>query len=207
MASISNFPQLIPTSRPTSHLQFSHSTLPLLSIAATPKLPRSQCALKTRSSGDKVGRQEAYVPDLLRKPVVSPVEELRAERSRSGGFEKLSVPDDDDGEEREEEEWDDWENRILEDTVPLVGFVRMILHSGKYESGDKLNPEHEKTIIERLLPYHPEFEKKVGCGIDHITFKKIQFKNITYHQGTEGMHLETTSRHMNACAYGDWISS
>lgn len=29
------------------------------------------------------------------------------------------------------EEWVDWEDQILEDTVPLVGFVRMILHSGK----------------------------------------------------------------------------
>jgi hypothetical protein len=29
-------------------------------------------------------------------------------------------------------EWIDWEDLILEDTVPLVGFVRMILHSGKY---------------------------------------------------------------------------
>ncbi|KAK9163333.1 hypothetical protein Syun_004235 [Stephania yunnanensis] len=169
MASISNFPQLSPTSKPTSHLQFSHSTFPLFSISTTPKLPPSHCALKTGSSGDKVGRQEAYVPDLLRKPVVTPVEELREERTRSGGFEKLSASTDEDGEEPDEEEWDDWENRILEDTVPLVGFVRMILHSGKYESGDKLNPEHEKTIIERLLPYHPEFEKKVGCGIDHIT--------------------------------------
>ena len=31
-----------------------------------------------------------------------------------------------------EREWVDWEDLILEDTVPLVGFVRMILHSGKY---------------------------------------------------------------------------
>ena len=30
-----------------------------------------------------------------------------------------------------EESWVDWEDQILEDTVPLVGFVRMILHSGK----------------------------------------------------------------------------
>jgi hypothetical protein len=29
-------------------------------------------------------------------------------------------------------DWVDWEDLILEDTVPLVGFVRMILHSGKY---------------------------------------------------------------------------
>lgn len=40
-----------------------------------------------------------------------------------------------DGEDRETkggDEWVDWEDQILEDTVPLVGFVRMILHSGKY---------------------------------------------------------------------------
>ncbi|XP_050214981.1 protein DCL homolog, chloroplastic [Mercurialis annua] len=63
----------------------------------------------------------------------------------------------------------DWEDQILEDTVPLVGFVRMILHSGKYENGDRLSPEHERTILERLLPFHPEYEKKIGCGIDYIT--------------------------------------
>ncbi|XP_072953079.1 protein DCL, chloroplastic-like isoform X2 [Typha angustifolia] len=63
----------------------------------------------------------------------------------------------------------DWEDMILQDTVPLVGFVRMILQSGEYESGDRLSPEHEKTIIERLLSYHPEYEKKIGCGIDYIT--------------------------------------
>lgn len=28
-------------------------------------------------------------------------------------------------------EWADWEDQILEETVPLVGFVRTILHSGK----------------------------------------------------------------------------
>ncbi|XP_062221902.1 protein DCL homolog, chloroplastic-like [Phragmites australis] len=67
-----------------------------------------------------------------------------------------------------EREWVDWEDLILEDTVPLVGFVRMILHSGKYESGDRLSPEHEKAILERLLPYHPQYEKKIGCGIDYI---------------------------------------
>ncbi|KAF9606367.1 hypothetical protein IFM89_023777 [Coptis chinensis] len=35
-------------------------------------------------------------------------------------------------EKREDEkDWVDWEDQILEDTVPLVGFVRMLLHSGK----------------------------------------------------------------------------
>lgn len=35
------------------------------------------------------------------------------------------------GKRRGGAEWLDWEDQILEDTVPLVGFVRMILHSGK----------------------------------------------------------------------------
>lgn len=42
-------------------------------------------------------------------------------------------------------------------------------HFCRYVSGDRLSAEHEKTITERLLPYHPEFEKKIGCGIDYIT--------------------------------------
>lgn len=39
----------------------------------------------------------------------------------------------------------------------------------RYESGDRLSPEHEETIIERLLAYHPECEKKIGSGVDYIT--------------------------------------
>jgi len=39
----------------------------------------------------------------------------------------------------------------------------------RYESGGRLSPEHEKAILERLLPYHPEYDKKIGCGIDYIT--------------------------------------
>ncbi|KAH6758951.1 DCL protein [Perilla frutescens var. frutescens] len=65
--------------------------------------------------------------------------------------------------------WVDWEDQILEDTVPLVGFVRMILHSGKYECGDRLSPEHERTILERVLPFHPDYETKIGCGVDYIS--------------------------------------
>ncbi|KAI3980368.1 hypothetical protein MKX01_003907, partial [Papaver californicum] len=37
-----------------------------------------------------------------------------------------------------------------------------------YESEDRLIPEHEKTIQDRLLPYHLEYEKKIGPGIDYI---------------------------------------
>ncbi|PWA54327.1 Copper amine oxidase, N2/N3-terminal [Artemisia annua] len=69
---------------------------------------------------------------------------------------------------RGSESWLDYEDQILEDTVPLVGFVRMILHSGKYESGERLSADHESMILQRLLAYHPESEKKIGSGIDYI---------------------------------------
>jgi hypothetical protein len=47
-----------------------------------------------------------------------------------------------------EREWIDWEDLILEDTVPLVGFVRMILHSGKYATFP-LSPPCASTISTR----------------------------------------------------------
>lgn len=112
-------------------------------------------ALKTGSDGDKVVRQDTVSPDLLKKPTISPLDE-------EGPTKK------DANEETESEDWVDWEDQILEDTVPLVGFVRMLLHSGKYGGGDRLSPEHEKTILARLLPHHPDAEKKIGCGVDYI---------------------------------------
>lgn len=75
-------------------------------------------ALKTGSDGDKVIRQDTISPDLLKKPTISPLDEE--------GPAKKDV-----NEETESEDWVDWEDQILEDTVPLVGFVRMLLHSGK----------------------------------------------------------------------------
>ncbi|KAK4490372.1 hypothetical protein RD792_001048 [Penstemon davidsonii] len=94
--------------------------------------------------------------DLLRKPVVSTATngDDEAEIENNGG----------DG-----DTWVNWDDQILEYTVPLVGFVKLILHSGKYESGNRLSAEDERIILERLLPYHPECEKKIGCGVDYIT--------------------------------------
>nr|AFK33859.1 unknown [Lotus japonicus] len=102
--------------------------------------------------------------NLLRKPLITP------RKDPAGVLEEHGYAyEEEDDEEEEEDKWVDWEDQILEDTVPLVGFVRTILHSGHYESGDRLSPEHEKTILEKLLPFHPESEKKIGCGIDYIT--------------------------------------
>lgn len=134
-----------------------------LSFQLCPRRLRYCSAVKTGSEG-RGGSSDPYASaELLRKPVISRELELSSpgeeeeeddQKKKSGG----------DG-----ETWVDWEDQILEDTVPLVGFVRMILHSGKYKSGDRLTPEHQRTILERLLPYHPEHEKKIGCGVDYIT--------------------------------------
>jgi hypothetical protein len=89
-------------------------------------------------------------------------------RPRIASEESSEEEEEEEEENSEGDEFVDWEDKILEVTVPLVGFVRMILHSGKYANRDRLSPEHERTIIEMLLPYHPECEKKIGCGIDYI---------------------------------------
>lgn len=121
--------------------------------------------LRTLCCAVKTGSQESYGPELLRKPIISPAPESPAGENSDELGEKLSGFDSG----GEGERWVDWEDQILESTVPLVGFVRMILHSDRYQSGDRLSPEHESTILERLLPHHPEYEKKIGCGIDYIT--------------------------------------
>ncbi|KAF7817495.1 protein DCL, chloroplastic [Senna tora] len=118
-------------------------------------LPLRLCAVNTGSDAD----------NLLRKPVVSPGKDLAGILEEDKDTDGKTVIEDDSGDER----WVDWEDQILEDTVPLVSFVRMILHSGTYASGDRLSPEHENTILEKLLPFHPDFERKRGCGIDYIT--------------------------------------
>jgi hypothetical protein len=62
----------------------------------------------------------------LRKPIAPSEKDLF-------GISEEEEEEDSEGERDEEEEegFVDWEDRILEDTVPLVGFVRMILHSDK----------------------------------------------------------------------------
>lgn len=119
-------------------------------------------ALKAAASGDD---------NLLRKPLLHQGKEFTRifdqDDNNSRRIKTTIELVEEDG--TEDDRWVDWEDQILEDTVPLVGFVRMILHSGQYESGDRLSPEHEKTILEKLLPFHPEHEKKIGCGIDYIT--------------------------------------
>lgn len=84
-------------------------------------------AVRTSSEGRR--STEPYGADLLRKPVISPAVDEDEDDDDD------EDEDDDDKENqsngREDvETWVDWEEQILRDTVPLVNFVRMILHSG-----------------------------------------------------------------------------
>ena len=100
------------------HVQLHKSSIPLNPSARNwiHRTP-SVCVLKTAASeGGRVSgsQQHSYAPSLLKKPVVIPHPGDRKEE-----------------EEEEEGGWVDWEDKILEETVPLVSFVRSILHSGK----------------------------------------------------------------------------
>lgn len=152
--------------------QFLHKTPH--SICFPSSIPSSLLrSVSVRATGTEGGSRVSgqQDPSFLRRPLVSsPVPILDSngadEVEKEGGEGQRKKPKR--AKAKAADEWVDWEDQILEDTVPLVGFVRMILHSGKYECGDRLTPEHEKAVIERLLPYHPESEKKIGSGIDYI---------------------------------------
>lgn len=124
---------------------------------------RFSSSLKVASSSSSSEAQN----NLQGKPVLSQGKGGIVEEQSSYSYQQEEVEEEDSTDEQDK--WVDWEDQILEDTVPLVGFVRTILHSGQYENGDRLSPEHEKTIVEKLLPFHPESQKKIGCGIDYIT--------------------------------------
>ncbi|RLM80854.1 uncharacterized protein C2845_PM12G28060 [Panicum miliaceum] len=97
---------------------------------------RAVAAVRAREQG-------AAPPDpaaILRRPEVATTTSAEEERDIDAGS-SLDGPVEEEVPEEEgvqgrgkapEREWVDWEDLILEDTVPLVGFVRMILHSGKY---------------------------------------------------------------------------
>uniref|UniRef100_K3YVW3 Protein DCL, chloroplastic n=1 Tax=Setaria italica TaxID=4555 RepID=K3YVW3_SETIT len=155
-----------------AHLASTSCVLVLLGRGRGRGHGRAVAAVRAREQGAAPADPAA----ILRRPDVATTtsaEEEERERESDAGSSLDGLVEDEEAPEEEgiqgrrkapEREWVDWEDLILEDTVPLVGFVRMILHSGKYESGDRLSPEHEKAILERLLPYHPQYEKKIGCG-------------------------------------------
>ncbi|KAL1821892.1 hypothetical protein DCAR_0418326 [Daucus carota subsp. sativus] len=64
--------------------------------------------------------------------------------------------------------WKEKEKEILEDIKPLILFAKDIIHSSRYMDGERLSEEDEKTVLEKLLAYHPRSEDKVGCGLNFI---------------------------------------
>lgn len=84
-----------------------------------PRLFRSSISsLKAASASSS--SSDSAADNLLQKPVLSQGKGIVEEQSC---YDEL---------EQEEDKWVDWEDQILEDTVPLVRFVRMILHSGMW---------------------------------------------------------------------------
>ncbi|GAB2222430.1 hypothetical protein Drorol1_Dr00013648 [Drosera rotundifolia] len=127
------------------------------------------CALSTgegnwtsscSGSGDEGEKWEYWT---TRRPVGTPRtgEEDDRDRDEDG--------DGDGGEDADGVRWVDWEDQILDDTIPLVDLARRILHGKKYQFGDKLNHRHHRALTMLLLPYHPDYEEKIGCGVDYIT--------------------------------------
>ncbi|KAI5060882.1 hypothetical protein GOP47_0023387 [Adiantum capillus-veneris] len=50
----------------------------------------------------------------------------------------------------------------------LYKATNKILHHSDYQPGDKLKPEDEKFILEKIIVHHPDKEAKLGCGVDHV---------------------------------------
>ncbi|GFP84527.1 protein dcl chloroplastic [Phtheirospermum japonicum] len=64
--------------------------------------------------------------------------------------------------------WKDRESEILEDIEPIICLTKEILHSNRYMDGERLTPDDEKAVVDKLLAHHPHSEDKIGCGLDSI---------------------------------------
>ncbi|XP_010540381.1 PREDICTED: protein DCL, chloroplastic-like [Tarenaya hassleriana] len=64
--------------------------------------------------------------------------------------------------------WKDVEAEILRDIDPITFLVKEILHSERYEDGERLTYDNENFVVEKLLAFHPHSEDKIGCGLDFI---------------------------------------
>ncbi|XP_043709179.1 protein DCL homolog, chloroplastic [Telopea speciosissima] len=65
-------------------------------------------------------------------------------------------------------QWKDREAEILHDIKPITSLAKEIIHSDKYMDGERLTPDDEKAVVEKLLAFHPHSEDKIGCGLDSI---------------------------------------
>lgn len=53
--------------------------------------------------------------------------------------------------------------------------------------GERLTEEDEKTVLEKLLAYHPRSEDKLGCGLNFIMVS-CRYKS-TMHCFTWNLHI------------------
>lgn len=83
--------------------------------------------LHSRLSPLKAASASSDGDNLLRKPLLSQRKGVLEEQQDGYSYEEEEEEED----TTEEDLWVDWEDQILEDTVPLVAFVRTILHSGQ----------------------------------------------------------------------------
>ncbi|RDX79612.1 Protein DCL-like, chloroplastic, partial [Mucuna pruriens] len=70
--------------------------------------------------------------------------------------------------EVDDPEWRDKEEKIVKDIQPIVTLTRQILHSPRYKNGELLTMEDERAVVENILVYHPDYEDKIGSGLDSI---------------------------------------
>ncbi|KAJ0820193.1 hypothetical protein HanPSC8_Chr16g0704991 [Helianthus annuus] len=74
--------------------------------------------------------------------------------------------------------WKDKEAEIFMDIDPTTLQIKHILHSDRYMDGEQLTSTDQKMVVDKLLPYHPHSEDKIGCGIDSIMVDRHpQFRN------------------------------
>lgn len=50
----------------------------------------------------------------------------------------------------------------------IVPWLTSCIGFGRYMDGQRLMPDDEKAVMQRLLAYHPHCEDKIGCGLDSI---------------------------------------
>ncbi|KAL2318502.1 hypothetical protein Fmac_032378 [Flemingia macrophylla] len=65
-------------------------------------------------------------------------------------------------------EWKEKEENIVRDIQPMVLLTRNILHTARYLNGEHLSMEDERAVVENVLIYHPDYEDKIGSGLNSI---------------------------------------
>ncbi|RZB68132.1 uncharacterized protein LOC114383150 isoform X2 [Glycine soja] len=65
-------------------------------------------------------------------------------------------------------EWRKKEEKIARDVEPIVSLTMQILYSSRYMNGEILTMEDERAVVENILIYHPDYEDKIGSGLNSI---------------------------------------